>query len=315
MTYNIISRATFGDKCNDQEAFILFIKECTRVVESVNIPNLFPSQHWLHVISGMVHKLKTMHRSGDMVLEKIINKAITKTSGDGSLLSCLLNLKDESSQTGFHLTTNICHHSVQDIIIGGSEPSTTTMEWAFSEMLKNPRILKRAQEEVRHAFVSRGYVDEKDLEELKFLKAVIKETFRLHPPNPLLLRECAETCEINGYTIPGGTHVLVNTWAIARDQKNWSDGDKFYPERFLDSPIDYKGSNFDFLPFGAGKRMCPGILFATPTIELPLAQLLFYFDWQLPFGISHENLDMTEAFGSVAKKKSELFVIPIPYNQ
>lgn len=111
MTYNIISRATFGDKCNDQEAFILFIKECTRVVESVNIPNLFPSQHWLHVISGMVHKLKTMHRSGDMVLEKIINKAITKTSGDGSLLSCLLNLKDESSQTGFHLTTNICHHS------------------------------------------------------------------------------------------------------------------------------------------------------------------------------------------------------------
>jgi len=200
------------------------------------------------------------------------------------------------------------------MIIGGSDTSLTSIEWTFSEMLKNPRILERAQEEVRQAFGSRGYVDEKDLQELKYLKAVIKETFRLHPPIPLLLRECAETCEINGYTIPAGTQVFVNVWAIGRDQRYWNEADKFSPERFLDSPIDYQGSNFDFIPFGAGKRMCPGALFATPTIELPLAQMLYYFDWQFPSGTSHENLDMTEAFGNAAKRKSELLIIPIPYN-
>ena len=203
---------------------------------------------------------------------------------------------------------------MQDLIIGGSETASTTIEWAFSEMLKNPRVLKRAQEEVRQAFGSRGYVDENDLQELKYLKAVIKETLRLHPPIPLVLRECIETCEINGYTIPAGTQVFANVWAIGRDQKNWNDADKFYPERFLDCPIDSKGSNFEFLPFGAGKRMCPGILFATPSLELPLAQLLYYFDWQFPSGTSQENFDMTEAFGTEAKRKSKLFVVPIPYN-
>jgi alpha-guaiene 2-oxidase len=200
------------------------------------------------------------------------------------------------------------------MLIGGSETSSITIQWAFSEMLKNPSVMKKAQEEVRQAFGSRGYVDEKDLQELKFLKAVIKETLRMHSPNPIFPRECIKTCEINGYTIPAGTQVFVNAWAIGRDQKYWIEGEKFYPERFLDCPIDFRGSNFEFIPFGAGKRMCPGISFAASSIELPLAQLLYYFDWKLPSGTTHENLDMTESFGATVKRKSDLFVIPIPYN-
>ena len=119
---------------------------------------------------------------------------------------------------------------VQDIFIAGGETSSTTLEWVFSEMLKNPRVLKRAQAEVREVFGSKGYVEEKALQELKFLKAVIKETLRLHPPGPLLApRECGETCEINGYTIPAGTQVHVNAWAIGRDPRYWSEAEKFYP--------------------------------------------------------------------------------------
>jgi cytochrome P450 len=119
MTYNIVSRASFGDKCKDQEAYILFMKECMRLGENFSISNLFPSQHWLHVISGMVHKLKRLHRSGDMVLEKIINKATTKTCGDGSLLSYLLKLKDDGSSnpTGFHLTINNIKAIIQVIFL------------------------------------------------------------------------------------------------------------------------------------------------------------------------------------------------------
>jgi len=156
-----------------------------------------------------------------------------------------------------------------------------------------------------------------DLQELKFLKAVIKETLRLHPPGSgllLLPRECTETCEISGYTIPAGTQVLVNAWAIGRDQKYWFEGEKFYPERFMDCLVDYKGFQFEFIPFGAGKRICPGMLFAESNIELPLAQLLYYFDWQFPYGTNHENFDMTEAFGTTVKRKSDLFLIPVPYN-
>jgi cytochrome P450 len=205
---------------------------------------------------------------------------------------------------------------MQDITITGTVTSSTTLEWAFSEMLKNPRVLRKAQAEVRQVFETRGNIDEMALKELKYLKAVIKETLRFHPPGPLLLpRECMETCEISGYTIPAGAQVFLNAWAIGRDQKYWSEGEKFYPERFVDCSIDYKGSDFEFLPFGAGRRICPGILFSEPNIELPLAQMLYYFDWKLPYGTSHESFDMTESFGATVKRKSELFVIPIPYNR
>ncbi|KAK7276943.1 hypothetical protein RIF29_18092 [Crotalaria pallida] len=314
MAYSITARAAFGDKCKDQEAYIIFIKESMKLAESFSVTNLFPSQRWLHVISGVMHKLKEIHRTSDVVLENIINSATTKTDGHGSLLSVLLILKDRGAPE-FHLTMNNIKAIIQDMFIAGSETSSTTLEWAFSEILKNPRVLKRAQAEVRQVFGRKGYVEEKYVQKLKFLSAVIKETLRLHPPAPLLIpRECHKTCEINGYTVAAGTQVFVNAWAIGRDPKYWSEAEKFYPERFLDCPIDYKGSNFEYIPFGAGKRICPGILFAIPNIELPLAQLLYYFDWELPFGTNHENFDMAETFGVTTRRKSDLFVIPISYN-
>ncbi|KAA8544291.1 hypothetical protein F0562_022303 [Nyssa sinensis] len=132
------------------------------------------------------------------------------------------------------------------------------------------------------------------LHELKYLKSVIRETMRLHPPVPLLLpRESSEKCEINGYEIPAKTTVIVNAWAIGRDPKYWTEAERFQPERFLNSLIDFKGTDFEYIPFGAGRRICPGILFALPNIELPLAQLLYHFNWKLPSGLKQEELDMT----------------------
>ncbi|XP_027333372.1 cytochrome P450 71D11-like [Abrus precatorius] len=312
--YNIIAREAFGDICKDHEAYILFIKKIMRMNQALDVTNLFPSQHWLHVVTGMIHKLKEIHRTGDRLLENIINAATTKNGGDGNLLFVLLNKKD-GVDPEFHLTVENIKAIIQDIFIAGSETSSVAVDWAFSEMMKNPRVLKRAQAEVRQVFGGKGCVDEMALHELKYLKAVIKETLRLHPPGPLLLpRECGETCEINGYTIPAGTQVYVNAWAIGRDPKYWIEGDKFYPERFLDSPIDYMGSDFEYIPFGAGKRICPATIFAATNMELLIAQLLYYFDWKLPFGISGENFDMSEVFGATVRRKEDLFVIPISYN-
>ena len=133
---------------------------------------------------------------------------------------------------------------MQDIFGAGSETSATTVDWAMSEMIKNPRILKMAQDEVREVYNRKGKVDETGIRDMKYLSLVIKETLRLHPPAPLLLpRESSESCKINGYEIPVKTKVIVNGWAIGRDPNYWTEPDSFYPERFLDSSIDYKGSN------------------------------------------------------------------------
>lgn len=184
----------------------------------------------------------------------------------------------------------------------------------MAEMLKNPGVMAKAQAEVRDIFSRKRNVDETMIHELKFLKLVIKETLRLHPPIPLLVpRESREKCEINGYDIPVKTRVIINAWAIARDPQQWTDAEIFNPERFQDSSIDYQGTNFEFIPFGAGRRMCPGILFGMASVELALAQLLYHFDWKLPNGAQLEELDMTEDFSASLRRKLNLHLIPITY--
>nr|XP_011468535.1 PREDICTED: cytochrome P450 71D9-like [Fragaria vesca subsp. vesca] len=150
----------------------------------------------------------------------------------------------------------------------------------------------------------------------EYLKLVIQEVLRLHTPGPLLLpRECGERCEIDGYEIPVKTKVIVNAWAIGRDPNYWSEPETFNPERFLDTSIDYQGTYFEYIPFGAGRRMCPGILYGLASVELPLAMLLYHFDWKLPNGMKNEDLDMTEEFAAVVQRKQDLHLIPTPYHR
>jgi len=150
------------------------------------------------------------------------------------------------------------------------------------------------------------------LHQLIYLKSLIKETLRLHPSIPLLIpRESMKPCQINGYDIPAKTRVAVNVSAIGRDPKYWVEAESFKPERFLNSSIDFKGTNFEYIPFGAGRRMCPGIVFGLPNVELPLASLLYHFDWKLPNEMKSEELDMTESFGITAGRKYDLRLVPI----
>ncbi|CAI0434077.1 unnamed protein product [Linum tenue] len=179
-----------------------------------------------------------------------------------------------------------------DIFLAGSDTSSTTIIWVMSELVKNPRVLRQVQEEV------------------------IKEALRLHAPVPLLVpRQCSEDCEIDGFHIKAASYVLVNVWAIGRDPKYWKDPEKFRPERFISSSVDFKGANFEFLPFGAGRRMCPGLLLGMANVELPLAKFLYHFDWKLAGGMKPQDLDMDESFGGTSTRKNDLKLIPIPYHQ
>nr|KYP33865.1 Cytochrome P450 71D11 [Cajanus cajan] len=221
----------------------------------------------------------------------------------------LTTFSSSQIQVAFSSTTT---SQLMDIFTGGGEAESTTINWAMAEMIRNPRVMKKAQVEVREVFNIKEKVDEICINELKYLKSVVKETLRLHPPTPLLLpRECGQTCEIDGYHVPVKSKILINAWAIGRDPKNWTEPDRFYPERFIDSSIDYKGSNFEYIPFGAGRRICPGITYGLASVEETLAFLLYHFDWKLPNGMKSEDLDMTEQFGASVKRKDDLYLMAV----
>lgn len=165
------------------------------------------------------------------------------------------------------------------------------------------------QAEVREAFKGKATVEESDAQELKYMKLVIKETFRLHPPIPLLPRQSREECKAGGYSVPVKTKVMFNIWSMGRDPQYWDEPEIFRPERFENSPKDFIGNDFEYIPFGAGRRICPGLNFGLANIELPLAKLLYHFDWKMATGMS-SDLDMSEGEGLTVSRKNPLVIVP-----
>lgn len=188
-------------------------------------------------------------------------------------------------------------------------PGAGTIIWTMAELVKNPQVMKKLQHEIRSS-IKEDQVKENDLEKLQYLKLVVKEVLRLHPPAPLLLpRETMSHFKVQGYDIDPKAHLHVNVWAIGRDPNYWTNPEEFLPERFMGSNVDYKGQNFEFLPFGAGRRICPGMNMGIVTMELALANLLLHFNWKLPNGV--KEVDMEEDAGLTVAKKSPLKLIPI----
>nr|UWY61438.1 cytochrome p450 18065 [Calotropis gigantea] len=324
LSYSVTALAAFNKRSKYQEQFVSVMDEAIKLMGGFNLCDMYPSFKLLEVISGMKRKLEKTHEIIDGIMENIIKEhklMINRTDDDDDeeeemtedLVDVLLKIQ-ENGDLGV-LSDDSIKAVIYDIFSAGGETSSTTIEWTMSELMKNPTILKRAQEEVRKVFNGKGNVNESGLHQLKYLKAVIKESMRLHPAAPLLLpRECTEHCKINGYDVPAKSRVLVNAWAIGRDPTHWIDPEKFYPERFLIGELtDFRGKDFGFIPFGAGRRMCPGIYFAVPILELTIAQLLYHFDWELPGGLGLEELDMSESFGLTVRRKFDLCLIPTPY--
>ncbi|KAK5787378.1 hypothetical protein PVK06_042032 [Gossypium arboreum] len=197
----------------------------------------------------------------------------------------------------------------------GTDTTTSTIEWAMAELLHNPRTLKTVQAELRNhlGYHGRG-LEEKDIENLPYLKAIIKEILRLHPPLPFLVPHMAmDSCKMLGYHIPKETQVLVNVWAIGRDPKTWENPSEFKPERFLElNTMDYKGHHFEFIPFGSGRRMCPAVPLVSRLLPMALGSLLHCFDWSLADGVKPEDLDMSERMRITLRKSVPLKALAIP---
>lgn len=182
----------------------------------------------------------------------------------------------------------------------------------MAELLWNPEKLLKARAELEEVIGKGNIVEESDIARLPYLQATVNETFRMHPAAPLLVpRRAGATVEVGGYTIPEGAQILVNVWAISRDPATWESPDEFIPERFLGLDIDVKGQNFELLPFGGGRRMCPGLPLALRMLHLMLGSLINSFEWKLEDGVSPATMDMGDMFGITLKKSQPLQAIPV----
>ncbi|KAL8197829.1 hypothetical protein R6Q57_030187, partial [Mikania cordata] len=200
-----------------------------------------------------------------------------------------------------------------DVFVAGSDTIFSSLDWAMSELIKHPKVMKTLQLEVTEIGQGRAAILEEDLDKMKYLKAVVKEALRLHAPLPLLLaREARDRVNLMGYDIPPRTQVIINAWAIGRDPVSWKEPEEFSPERFFNNPVEYKGLHYEFLPFGAGRRGCPGLQFAIVLIELILANIVYKFNFELPNGVKDVDLDMTEANGVTVQRKNPLMVMASP---
>ncbi|CAM0954663.1 unnamed protein product [Alopecurus aequalis] len=319
LTSNVIARAAFGGKCPQQEVYLQAFNTIARLLGGFSVVDLFPSSRLVRWLSGSGRGIRTSYARVQRILAEIILEREEKKLPSGSdedLLDVLLRLRKEDT-LGFPLTSEMIGAVIFDIFGAATDTTAAQLEWAMAELVRNPRVMARATLEVRQGLgQGRSTVTSADVGDLRYLRMVIKETLRLHPAGALILRASQKDCQVMGYDIPKGTHVTINAFAVGRDPRHWGhDAAEFRPERFEESGsatgVEYKqGAQMEFVPFGAGRRQCPGALFATTTVEVVLANLLYHFDWAVPGGAGPETLDMSEVCGIILHTKSSLCLQP-----
>ncbi|KAM0887273.1 hypothetical protein ACQ4PT_029156 [Festuca glaucescens] len=304
-------RAVIGSRFKGRDAFLRMLKRRINLVPAHCLPDLFPSSRLALFVSLMPRQVKRERREMMDFIDTILqDHQESSKDEDEDFLHVLLRIQKEG-ELDPPLTNEDIKTVIVDIFIASSEASSTVMQWAMAELMRNPRVMSKAQEEVRRVLDGKNEVVEESLGGLRYLDLVIKEVLRLHPPATLLLpRECRRPCQVLGFDVPVGAMVLVNAWAIGRDPAYWDQPEEFLPERFEGGTADFKGMDFEYIPFGAGRRMCPGKAFGLANMELALASLLYHFDWELPEGTEPGKLDMTELLGITTRRRSDLLLIP-----
>lgn len=314
------------------------IEEFSLLIGTFNVADYIPWLAWLNKINGLDARMDKNAAELDRLLEKILDEHIARAKencsglADGEdddgmdFLDVLLSLREGNqgeSDTADGAGRGICldQESVKallmDMFVAGTHTVFTTIDWAMAELMQHTEVMEKLQCEVRQIGKNKPMLDEDDMKDMNYLKVVIKEVLRLHIPVPLLVpRQSIEDVELDGYHIPKGTRVFINAWAIARDPNQWERPEDFWPERFTNGcmDVDIFGADFQLIPFGAGRRGCPGIHFALPIVELMLANLLYKFDWEIPNRNKGLRLDMTETGGGVtACRQSHLILVAKPH--
>ncbi|KDP25608.1 hypothetical protein JCGZ_20764 [Jatropha curcas] len=319
---NVITNMLWGDTVQEEERaslgseFRKVVADMTALLGKPNISDFFPGLVRFD-LQGLQKKMDSLSVQFDGIFERMIAKRLKMDSEGGEsareckdFLQFLLKVKEEGD-TKTPLTMTHVKALLMDMIVGGSDTSSNSIEFAMAEIMNKSEVMRKAQQELDTVVGKNNIVEESHIHQLPYLYAIMKESLRLHPALPLLVPHCpSETCTVGGYTIPKGARVFINVWAIHRDPSVWEDPLEFKPERFLDSGWDYSGNDFNYFPFGSGRRICAGIAMAERMFLYSLATLLHSFDWKLP--AEGKKMDLSEKFGIVLKLKNSLIAVPTP---
>ncbi|XP_024984801.1 (S)-N-methylcoclaurine 3'-hydroxylase isozyme 1-like [Cynara cardunculus var. scolymus] len=322
---NVLTRMVWENSSDTPSGaeFRMVVSKILEIIGRPNVSDYIPSLACFD-LQGVERDITREIKKLDQIFTIIIDDRIKSNSkkpdvaighheaGKKDFLQILLELKDQKAgATSVEITNLDIKALLTDIMIGGTDTTTSLIEWTMAVIMQNHNIMARVQEELTQIVGKNNIVEESHISKLKYLDATIKETLRLHPVFSLIPRSSSQTCIIGGYTIPKGCILVLNAWGIHRDPRYWHNPLDFNPERFLDhdgtDKYDFKGNNLKFIPFGSGRRLCPGVPLAEKMQMYILASLLHSFDWSLPEG---ENHDLSHTFGIMLKKRNPLMAIP-----
>ncbi|XP_021728617.1 cytochrome P450 76AD1-like [Chenopodium quinoa] len=312
-TLNLLSNTIFSidlathDSSNSQE-FKDIIWTLLEEAARPNVSDFFPLVRNLD-LQGVLRRATDYANKLLGIFEEIIDERLKNPNDTkDDFLGTLLKLVDNKE-----LSLDELKHMLVDLFTAGTDTSSSTLEWAITELLRNPEKMKKAQTELEQVFGKHEFIQESDLSNLPYIQAIVKETFRLHPPTPFLIPYKAEKpVELGKYFVPINAHVWVNVWFIGRNPSVWTNPLLFSPERFLNKEINVRGRHFELIPFGAGRRICPGLPLAYRMVHLMLASLLHSFNWKYHGTNSYKDIDVEEKFGITLQKAQPLQAIALP---
>ncbi|XP_065846856.1 xanthotoxin 5-hydroxylase CYP82C4-like [Euphorbia lathyris] len=322
LTFNVIVKMVAG-KCygeGDDEAERCKNAICRffHLMGIFVVSDALPFLRWLD-LEGHEKAMKKTAKDLDAVLSGWLHehrqkRGLGEAKGDGEndFIDVMLSLETKGNLSGFAFDEDTSIKSTcLALIVGAGDTTTTTLTWAVSLLLNNPLVLKKAQAEIDLNVGKERQIEESDIKNLVYIQAIIKETLRLYPVAPIIPRQFMEDCTVAGYQVPAETRLLVNVWKIQRDPRFWENPSSFQPERFMkkNEGVDVRGQHFELIPFGAGRRSCPGASFALHALHLTLARLLQAFDLA---NLKDEDVDMSEGSGTTLPKATPLEVLVSP---
>ncbi|XP_020236938.1 cytochrome P450 CYP736A12 [Cajanus cajan] len=312
MSCRMILGKKYMDQDLDEKGFKAVMQEAMYLAAAPNIGDYIPYISKLD-LQGLIKRMKVLRKIFDDFFDKIIEEHIQLEKGEDKVkdfVDVMLGFVG-TEESEYRTERSNIKAILLDMLLGSMDTSATAIEWTLSELLRNPRVMKKVQMELKNVVGMKRRVEESDLDKLEYLDMVIKESMRLHPVGPLLIPHYSrEDCMVGEFFIPKEARVIVNAWAIMRDPSVWDEAEKFWPERFEGSNIDMRGHDFQLIPFGSGRRGCPGMQLGLTVIRITLAQLVHCFNWKLPNDMLPYDLDMTEEFGLTMPRANHLVAIP-----
>ncbi|CAM8941011.1 unnamed protein product [Rhodiola kirilowii] len=316
---DIISRTVLGQKCTDggnngNGTIGQLVKQVSELLTCFSFGDFIPLLSWLDNLTGFNRKGIQISQALHAFMDRVIDEHEIHTAdgqNDRKDFVHIIGELQKSDTSHQNLTRDNIKAILLDMFIAGTDTTALSMEWTMSELAKHPSIMKKVQDEIRGIVGEQPNISQHDINRMEYLHCVVKETLRLHSLS-ILSRQASTDVTIGGFKLPTNSSALINSWSIHRDPHTWDNPLEFLPDRFLNRNFDYKGQDHNYIPFGAGRRSCPGVHFAVTEVEYALANLLFWFNWELPDGMATEDLDMSERVSLMSRKKLPLRLVPVP---